>query len=110
MGPLPLLYGTIIAQACDKICRNSRWGLKRNTMSNRYIQPLRIMIQWAFLLFCLYLGISFYRFVNYFRLNIAGPPPARPDGVEAFLPISALLSLKDWLLNGSINPVHPAAL
>lgn len=79
-------------------------------MSKRYIQPLRIAVQWGFLIFSLYLGISFYRFVSHFRSGAAGPPPVRPDGVEAFLPISALLSLKDWLVNGSINSIHPAAL
>lgn len=79
-------------------------------MSQRYIQPLRIVIQWGFLLFSLYLGITFYRFIHYFRSGATGSPPLRPDGVEAFLPISALLSLKDWLVSGSINPVHPAAL
>jgi polyferredoxin len=79
-------------------------------MSKRYIQPLRIAVQWGFLFFSLYLGISFYRFVSHFRSGSTGPAPVRPDGVEAFLPISALLSLKDWLVNGSINPIHPAAL
>lgn len=79
-------------------------------MSKRYIQPLRIFIQWGFLLFSLYLGAAFYHFVQYFRSGATGAVPLRPDGVEGFLPISALLSLKDWLMNGSINPVHPAAL
>lgn len=79
-------------------------------MSRRYIQPLRILIQWGFLFFSLYLGIALYRFVQHFRTGASGAPPARPDGVEAFLPISALLSLKDWIVNGTINPVHPAAL
>jgi polyferredoxin len=36
--------------------------------------------------------------------------PIRPAGVEAFLPISGLLGVKDWLLNGTINQVHPAAV
>ena len=30
--------------------------------------------------------------------------------MEGFLPISALVSLRDWFLSGAINPVHPAAL
>src|SRR5512138_1807716 len=79
-------------------------------MSKRYLQPLRILIQWGFLLFSLYLGIQFYRFVHHFRSGGAAPFVSRPDGIEAFLPISALLSLKDWLVSGAINPVHPAAL
>jgi len=79
-------------------------------MGKRYLQPLRIFVQWGFLFFSLYLGIQFYRFVLHFRSGGAAPFVPRPNGVEAFLPISALLSLKDWLVSGSINPVHPAAL
>ncbi len=79
-------------------------------MSNRYMQPLRIAVQWGFLLFILYLGVQFYRFVLYFRSGGASSFVTRSDGIEGFLPISALLSLKEWILSGSINPVHPAAL
>lgn len=79
-------------------------------MGKRYLQPLRIFVQWGFLFFSLYLGIQFYRFVLHFRSGGAAPFVPRLNGVEAFLPISALLSLKDWLVSGSINPIHPAAL
>ena len=79
-------------------------------MSKRYIQPLRIAVAWGFLLFQLYLGVQFFQFVRYFRSGGTASFVARPDGVEGFLPISALLSLKDWLASGAINPVHPAAL
>ena len=77
---------------------------------NRFMQPLRIAVAWGFLLFQLYLGVQFYRFVLHFRSGGATPPVPRPDGIEGFLPISALVSLKDWVLSGSINPVHPAGL
>ena len=40
----------------------------------------------------------------------AAPYLPRPDGIEGFLPISALVSLKGWLLSGEINPIHPAGL
>jgi polyferredoxin len=79
-------------------------------MSKRYIQPLRIGVAWGFLLFQLYLGLRFFQFVRYFRSGGTASFVARPDGVEGFLPISALLSLKEWLASGAINPVHPAAL
>jgi polyferredoxin len=35
---------------------------------------------------------------------------ARPPGAEGFLPISALISLKYFLLTGIINAVHPSGL
>jgi polyferredoxin len=79
-------------------------------MSEKKVQQVRIAIQWGFLLFSLYLGVTFYRFVLHFRSGGATPFVARPDGVEAFLPISGLLSFKGWLTSGSINTVHPAAL
>lgn len=79
-------------------------------MSKRYIQPLRIAVQWGFLLFMLYLGAQFYRFVLYFRTGGVTQFVPRPDGIEGFLPISALLTLKDWMQSGSISQVHPAGL
>ncbi|HEY6839048.1 MAG TPA: 4Fe-4S binding protein [Geobacteraceae bacterium] len=79
-------------------------------MGSRYVQPLRIAVQWAFLLFQLYLGVCFYRFVLHFRTGGVSPLVARPDGIEGFLPISALVSLKGWFVSGAVNPVHPAGL
>ena len=78
-------------------------------MSNRFMQPLRIAVQWIFLLFTGSLGITFYRFALYCR-GESGVFIPRPDGIEAFLPISALVSLRGWFLTGRINPVHPAGL
>ncbi len=78
-------------------------------MSNRFMQPLRVAIQWAFLFFTVSLGVEFYRFVLYCRGGSALYVP-RSDGVEGFLPISALVSLKGWFLTGEINPIHPAGL
>ena len=34
----------------------------------------------------------------------------RPPGVEAFLPIAALLGLRHLVLTGEVHPVHPAGL
>jgi polyferredoxin len=84
--------------------------MEGDRMSDKKLQQTRIAVQWGFLLFSLYLGVTFYRFVLYFRSGGATAYVARPDGVEAFLPISALLSLKGWLASGAINSIHPAAL
>lgn len=35
--------------------------------------------------------------------------PSRPAAVEAYLPISGLMGLVDWLHQGTLNRVHPAA-
>jgi len=79
-------------------------------MFNRFMQPLRIAVAWGFLCFQLYLGVQFYRFVVYLRSGGTTPFVSRPDGIEGFLPISALVSLKEWFLSGAINSVHPAGL
>ena len=79
-------------------------------MGSRYMQPLRIAIQWLYLLFIIWLGSRFYQFVAHFRSGNLSPPVDRPDGIEGFLPIAALLGLRDWFHSGSINPVHPAAV
>jgi polyferredoxin len=79
-------------------------------MFNRFMQPLRITVAWSFLLFQFYLGVQFFRFVHHFRSGGTAPLVPRPDGIEGFLPISALVSLRDWFLSGEINPVHPAGL
>ena len=79
-------------------------------MGNRFMQPLRIAIQWLYLLFTIWLGIRFWQFVTYFRSGGMTPAVPRPDGIEAFLPIAALLGIRDWFQTGNINGVHPASV
>jgi ferredoxin len=69
---------------------------------------LRLLVQAGFALGCAVLGIQFARFT---RAAVAGelPLPARPPGVEGFLPISGMMGLLDWLYQGTLNRVHPAA-
>jgi len=65
----------------------------------------RAVVQGAFALLCLWIGVEFALFLRW------GPDVVpHPAGAEGFLPISALLSLKYWLLTGRVHPVHPAAL
>jgi len=77
-----------------------------------WLQPtrLRTASQWLLLAVCLYLGVRFGLFVRHFESFGQAPLYPRPPGVEGFLPIGALVSLKSWLISGNIDPVHPAAL
>lgn len=85
--------------------------MPRNKLfSTTSIASWRILIQWGFLLWCLYLGIQFRLFVDHYASGATGPGYLRPPGVEGFLPIGAMMSIKAWLLSGTIDPVHPAAL
>ncbi len=70
----------------------------------------RELVQWGFLAWVLYLGIRFGMFVRHFESNGVAPFIARPSGVDGFLPIGGLASLKLWLLNGEFDTKHPAAL
>ena len=73
-------------------------------------QFLRSTIQGTFLLLCAWIGIEFYLFMQWGTTNGTSTFVQRPPGAEGFLPISALMSLKYWLLTGIINDVHPAGL
>lgn len=78
-------------------------------LSRKTIPALRTVVQWVFLFWTVGIGIRFALFVNAIERG-AVPAVSRPAGVEAFLPIGALTSLKYWLATGIIHPVHPAAV
>ncbi|HEU5360691.1 MAG TPA: 4Fe-4S binding protein [Candidatus Deferrimicrobiaceae bacterium] len=73
------------------------------------LSTLRWVVQAAYLLFFVLVGIEFHSF---FRQIVSGGPVTahRPPAVEGFLPISALVGLKRFLLTGRYDEVHPAGL
>ncbi len=73
-------------------------------------QYLRTVVQSAFALLCLWIGVEFYLFVRWGLSGNNSAIVSRPPGVEGFLPISALMSLKYWLQTGIINNIHPSGL
>ena len=73
------------------------------------IQLYRKLIQYLFLATVVLIGIQFTVFVGQLESGQM-PTITRPPGIEAFLPISSLISLKYWLATGIINPVHPSGL
>ena len=70
---------------------------------------LRRLVQGFYLLFLVLVGIEF---ASFYRQIVAGGPVTayRPPAVEGFLPLSALVGLKRFLLTGSYDAVHPAGL
>jgi polyferredoxin len=73
-------------------------------------QFLRSTVQAAFVLLCIWIGIEFALFVSWGESAGQSAFIARPPGVEGFLPISALISLKYWVQTGIVNEIHPAGL
>jgi polyferredoxin len=81
-----------------------------NNLSTHSLRTIRTVVQWCFLLWVVGIGIRFGMYVNAVESGTPASMVARPPGVEGFLPIGALTSLKYWLVSGIIHPVHPAAL
>ena len=73
-------------------------------------QFVRTLVQAAFVLLCIWIGIEFAVFLQWGQSGGKTVFVERPPGVEGFLPISALMSLKYWLQTGIINDIHPAGL
>ncbi len=69
----------------------------------------RRVAQVAFAALAVAVGVQFCVWA---AAHLAGGQPAlpRPAGVEGFLPISALMSLRLWAAGRGVHPVHPAGL
>lgn len=80
------------------------WRLREDS------QFLRTTVQAAFALLCVWIGIEFFLFARWGMSGGSSPFVSRPPGAEGFLPISALISLKYFVLTGTINDVHPSGL
>jgi polyferredoxin len=74
----------------------------------RRIEWSRHLVQGGFLLTVALIGWEFARWVH--GLEAGRLVGERPPGVEAFLPIAALLSLRHLVTTGEVHPVHPAGL
>jgi len=80
------------------------WRLKEDS------QYFRSVVQITFALLIVWIGVEFSLFVKWGESGSLTGSSYRPPGVEGFLPISALMSLKYWLQTEVINEVHPSGL
>jgi polyferredoxin len=69
---------------------------------------VRYTVQTWFVLFCIFIGYRFYLFVLHFETG-GSPFVERPPSVDAFLPIAGLISFKNFVSTGIVEPFHPAA-
>ncbi len=109
--------GRLSIKKLSPALRKPKMGYRNETGIRRILlrlredsQFLRSVIQTAFLLLCIWIGIEFYLFVKWGASGGVEAYHMRPPGVEGFLPISALISLKYFLQTGIINSVHPSGL
>ncbi len=79
-------------------------------MNNLKMSCWRNLVQILFALFLLVTGYRFYLFVRFYETAGVATPPPRPPAVEGFLPISALMTLKNLLVDGVWDNIHPAGL
>jgi polyferredoxin len=73
-------------------------------------RALRLAVQLGFAGLCVSIGVEFHRFFQWGISGGALPYAKRPPGVEGFLPISALISAKHFLVTGVVDAIHPAGL
>jgi polyferredoxin len=73
-------------------------------------QRLRRSVQIAFLLLNIWIAAEFWRFVRFYEVGGGNGAPARPPGVEGWLPIASLMNLKVWAVTGVVPRVHPAGM
>ena len=86
----------------------NKTAMKNNRQKKSAVQNYRFIIQSAFALLCIWIGIEFYMFVNYLDKGGAVPFHSRPPGVDGFLPISSFMSFYLFLKTGEISLIHPA--
>lgn len=86
----------------DSRTQSVKQGVRRTTI-------WRISVQLFFTLLSLLMGVQFFRFIEAARVPTTGELPLRPPGVEGYLPISGLMGALDWIYQGTLNNIHPAA-
>ena len=73
-------------------------------------QQIRLAVQVGFSAIALWVGVQFYLWVRFYETHGATMRVSRPPGVEAWLPIAALMNTKDYLLTGRVPELHPAGM
>ncbi len=80
----------------------------RNT--EKPVQKYRFLVQSAFALLCIWIGVEFFLFSKYLETGGASSFVNRPPGVDGFLPISSFMSFYLFITTGEIHFAHPAGL
>lgn len=73
-------------------------------------QQIRLGVQLAFMAITLWSGVQFYFWVRYYETLGQSLKVSRPAGIEAWLPIAALMKLKAFILTGEVPDIHAAGM
>ena len=73
-------------------------------------QQIRLGVQLGFSAIAIWVGVQFYLWVRFYETHGSSLEVSRPPGVEAWLPIAALMNTKDFLLTGMVPELHPAGM
>jgi polyferredoxin len=73
-------------------------------------QQVRFGVQLAFLIITAWVGVQFYLWVRYYETAGATLKVSRPPGVEAWLPIAALMNTKALLVAWRVPEIHAAGM
>jgi polyferredoxin len=82
---------------------------RRVSRSTR-VQNLRFYAQLFSLAINVWIGAQFYLWVKYIESNGSSLAVSRPPGVEGWLPIGSLVSLRYWWESGIVNGIHPSGM
>ena len=83
---------------------------QKNALKKNSLQKYRFLSQLFSVAINIWIGIEFYLFTQYLHNNNASEVVTRPPGVEAWLPIGSLVSLRHFVETGIINKIHPAGM
>ncbi len=92
----------------EKLARLKPLILKQDALSarKRRIERVRLAVQLVSLGVVAWIGLRFVQWVT--RVEAGDLSAARPPGVEGFLPISSLITLRHWFESGELSRIHPA--
>ncbi|HYP04869.1 MAG TPA: 4Fe-4S binding protein [Bryobacteraceae bacterium] len=73
-------------------------------------QQIRLGVQLGFLGLNVWLAVQFYLWVRFYETGGRSLAASRPDGIEGWLPIAALMNLKYLLVTREVPRVHAAGM
>lgn len=96
----------------SSVMKNVVYGINHKVIRNDEgtIQKLRFIVQIISVLLSIWIGIEFILFVRFLESGGNTIFVERPPGVEGYLPISSLMSLRYFFLTSEIHWAHPAGI